>query len=188
MAPRSDDRFARRAARPRLDECIDACAPAVRRRPSAQRQPTGSQRYSMTAPLKNLRDHHGRTSRSATAPMTSSSPRRAGLARPALRRVGPRRAHRHRYRSTWPKHWLEPAERSPYRGRHSASRIIVEEGSVEDLSRLETGFRSADRGQDRAQRSGDCGSAGVVGILAGFAAAILRRWRRSQPDLAAWRR
>ena len=55
------------------------------------------------------------------------------------------------------KHWLEPAERSLARSRHpDLAHHRRGRRSVEDLCRSRKGLRGADRGQDRAQRSGDC--------------------------------
>ena len=54
------------------------------------------------------------------------------------------------------KHWLEPTEAFACRGRHpDLARHRRGRRGVEDLCRSRKGLRSADRGEDRAQRSGD---------------------------------
>ena len=174
---RPDDRLARRAARPhrrRMYRC--PARPALCRRPAAQPTTDGIERHAMTAPLKHSADITVDVALGDRAydivigrgVLPSLGARIAAL-RPGVRTaiVTDR---------TVAKHWLEPAERSLAEAGIPPSRIIVEEG---EGSKTYAGLEKVSEALIAAKiERNDLVIAlggGVVGDLAGFAAAILRR-------------
>ena len=160
-----------------VDECIDAlrarlCADA----PSCPADNRRDQRYAMTAPLKHSADITVDVALGDRAydivigrGVLASLGARVAALRPGVRTaiVTDR---------TVAKHWLEPAERSLAEAGIPTSRIIVEEGEV---SKTYAGLEKVSEALIAARiERNDLVIAlggGVVGDLAGFAAAILRR-------------
>ena len=116
-------------------------------------------------------------SRSATAPMTSSSaaacwPRWAS----ASPRCGPARARPSSPTNTWRQHWLRKTEASLLDAGIATSRIIVDEGEVsKSYEGLEYVCEELIAAKIERNDLVIALGGGVVGDLAGFAAAILRR-------------
>ena len=144
------------------DTIVDECIDALRAWLCGDRQPQPNDTRSASRhdrAAEAVRSRSPSTSRSAIAPMTSSSAATCWRSLGARdRRAAARRAHRHRHRphGRQASGWSRPRP-ALARGRHCRRRAIVVAGGrgLENLCRLREGLRGADRGEDRAQRSRD---------------------------------
>src|SRR3954451_18322726 len=150
--------------------------PAERRRCGSSTHTRRDQRYAMTAPLKHSADIKVDVALGDRAYDIVIG--RGVLASPGARLAALRPGVRTAIVTdrTVAKHWLEPAERSLSEAGIPTSRIIVEEG---EISKTYAGLEKVSEALIVAKiERNDLVIAlggGVVGDLAGFAAAILRR-------------